>query len=55
MPLGGIFDYNYPTSKLRRGRVQGGGRICPTLMAGESMVLVYEEIYEIIGSDKDKK
>lgn len=34
---------------------KGGGRICPTLMAGESMVLVYEEIYEIIGSDKDKK
>lgn len=55
VPLGGIFDYNYPTSKLRRGRVQGGGRICPTLMAGESMVLVYEEIYEIVGSDTNKK
>ena len=23
---GGVFDCSYPTSKLRRGRVQGGGK-----------------------------
>jgi DNA (cytosine-5)-methyltransferase 1 len=28
---GGVCDMSYPTSKLRRGRVQGGGDICPTL------------------------
>ena len=27
----GIADFAYPTSKLRRGRVQGGGKICPTI------------------------
>lgn len=34
---GGIFDGSYPNSKTRRGRVQDGGKISPTLMAsGES-------------------
>lgn len=23
--IGGLFDSSYPTSKIRRGRVQGGG------------------------------
>lgn len=27
----GVFDYSYPNSKNRRGRVQGGGEICPTI------------------------
>ena len=31
--LGGVADLSFPTSQLRRGRVQGGGQICPTLMA----------------------
>ncbi len=30
-PVGGLFDASYPNSKLRRGRVQGDGQICPTL------------------------
>ena len=30
---GGVFDGSYPTSELRRGRVQGGGDISPTLTA----------------------
>lgn len=30
----GIVDLTYPTSKLRRGRVQGGGKICPTITRG---------------------
>lgn len=29
--IGGVADFSYPTSKLRRGRVQGGGNVCPTL------------------------
>ena len=28
---GGVFDMSYPSSKLRRGRVQGGGKVCPTI------------------------
>lgn len=32
--MGGVADLSFPTSKLRRGRVQGDGQICPTLMAG---------------------
>ena len=31
--VGGIADFSYPTSKIRRGRVQGGGHVCPTLTA----------------------
>lgn len=31
--IGGVADFSYPTSKLRRGRVQGGGNICPTITA----------------------
>lgn len=31
--VGGVADFAYPESKVRRGRVQGGGNICPTLMA----------------------
>lgn len=40
----GCFDWTYPTSKLRRGRVQGGGHICPTLMHGQSDIYVFEVI-----------
>lgn len=55
VPPGGIFDFSYPDSPYRRGRVQGGGKICPGLMAGGGELMVYENVYEIIGSDKDKK
>lgn len=43
-PVGGVFDWSYPTSKLRRGRVQGGGRISPALLANScgTNLLVYE-------------
>ena len=27
----GVTDLSYPTSKLRRGRVQGGGKVSPTI------------------------
>lgn len=33
MVNGGICDLNYVSSKTRRGRVQGGGTISPTLTA----------------------
>lgn len=38
---GGCFDMSYPDSKFRRGRVQGGGDICPALTtSGENIVVV---------------
>lgn len=36
VPIGGVFDSSYPTSKTRRGRIQGGGRISPTLTSASS-------------------
>lgn len=36
MHTGGVADLSYPNSKLRRGRVQGGGQICPTITAGNT-------------------
>jgi DNA (cytosine-5)-methyltransferase 1 len=35
---GGVADFSYPTSKLRRGRVQGNGWICPTITATQTGV-----------------
>lgn len=29
--VGGVADFSYPESTTRRGRVQGGGDICPTI------------------------
>ena len=40
-PVGGCFDMNYPKSLLRRGRVQGGGNISPTLTT-ENEIMVFE-------------
>lgn len=43
----GCFDWSFPTSKVRRGRVQGGGNVCPTLMANDPEIYVflgYEEM-----------
>lgn len=42
---GGVFDCSYPTSKLRRGRVQEGGNVSPTLTC-ESGAIVRIEIME---------
>lgn len=33
----GVFDGAYPSSKLRRGRVQGGGQISPALTCENSL------------------
>ena len=43
---GGVADFSYPTSKLRRGRVQGGGQICPTLTAGEPNIMRIEKFHQ---------
>ena len=40
--VGGVADFSFPDSKLRRGRVQEGGKICPTLMAGGNGVCKIE-------------
>lgn len=45
MKSGGVCDVSYPTSKLRRGRVQGGGTISPTLTC-ESGGIVRIEVME---------
>ena len=39
---GGVADFSFPTSKTRRGRVQGKGDISPTLMAGSQEVCKLE-------------
>lgn len=31
LSLPGIYDASYPNSKSRRGRVQGDGKICPSI------------------------
>lgn len=41
-PMGGVFDMGYPNSKLRRGRVQGQGEICPTICAEMTLYRVEE-------------
>lgn len=41
MKSGGVCDVSYPESKLKRGRVQGGGDISPTLTCtGEAIVRI---------------
>lgn len=45
-PPRSVFDLNYPDSKFRRGRVQGGGKICPALTATMGELLVFEDVYE---------
>lgn len=42
--VGGAFDWSYPDSKTRRGRVQEGGAICPTITCHPENIYVYEGI-----------
>lgn len=51
VPVGGVFDASYPTSKTRRGRYQKG--LCPTLMAGESEIYVFEGVIDETHGDTD--
>lgn len=42
VPTGSLFDMSYPESKTRRGRVQEGGKISPTLMDSGEAPCYYE-------------
>ena len=46
MKSGGVCDVSYPTSKLRRGRVQGGGDISPTLTCESGGIVRIEIVNE---------
>lgn len=39
--VGGVADLSFPTSKTRRGRVQAGGTVCPTIMSSN------QELYKL--------
>lgn len=41
--LHGAFDMSYPNSKLRRGRVQGGGKITPTITSS-GQILTFNDM-----------
>lgn len=45
IPSGSLVDISYPTSELRRGRFQGGGKISPTITcnAGGVVYVEYED------------
>lgn len=42
MKSGGVCDVSYPTSKLRRGRVQEGGNVSPTLTCSSGAIVKIE-------------
>lgn len=44
VPQGAVFDMSYPESTTRRGRVQDGGQVSPTLMAGGEAPCYYEGV-----------
>lgn len=43
---GGVCDVSYPESKFRRGRVQGGGEISPTLTTSPENLVIIEVVEE---------
>ena len=44
VPQGAVFDMSYPESTTRRGRVQEGGQVSPTLMAGGEAPCYFEGV-----------
>ena len=42
--VGGVFNGGFPTSKTRRGRVENGGEIAPTIMASGTEIYRIEEV-----------
>lgn len=50
--VGGVADLSYPSSKSRRGRVQSGGEVCPTLLANGGKVCRIESAKEVGFIDK---
>lgn len=53
VPPGSVFDASYPDSKTRRGRVQEGGQVSPTLMAGGEAPCYYEGKCEPLNADDE--
>lgn len=45
--VGGVIDMSFPTSKTRRGRVQEGGNVSPTIMANNRDICKIESQYRI--------
>ena len=52
--VGGVADLSYPNSKTRRGRVQDGGNICPTLTATETGICRIESVNEFNNKPKER-
>jgi DNA (cytosine-5)-methyltransferase 1 len=44
---GGVADLSYPSSKLRRGRVQDGGKTCPSITTKDHAICRLESRYRI--------
>lgn len=58
--VGGVFDGSYPNSTTRRGRVQGGGSISPTLTCNcdglrriEREVIIYDDYNSNVPKDQN--
>lgn len=51
--VGGVADLSYPTSKLRRGRVQGGGDISPTITTTTGVCKIMSQL--IVTTDDNGK
>ena len=45
--IGGVADLSFPTSKTRRGRVQGNGEVAPTILAAAQNLYKIESRYRI--------
>jgi DNA (cytosine-5)-methyltransferase 1 len=52
--VGGVADFSFPSSELRRGRVQDGGNTSPTIMASGSDICTPLETWRLMDfSDSD--
>lgn len=45
--VGGVADFSYPNSEIRRGRVQDNGNTCPTLTAESQDICRIEQVGQI--------
>ena len=54
MKSGGVCDVSYPTSKLRRGRVQGSGDISPTLTCESGGIVRIDIVEDKKNMEKEK-
>ena len=46
MKSGGVCDVSYPTSKIRRGRVQGNGDISPAILTSGTAIVKIDLVEE---------